>query len=183
MNRNRASIRRLAYVGKKPGVRDSDSWFTPTKYLVAVREVLGRIDLDPFSSDVANMEVQARHHYTERDDAFKQSWLANSVFMNPPYGKMCRRAVEKCVEEFRNWSFQNAVVLVNNATETTFFQLLLNAGSAVCFTDHRISFYNSDGKSVSGNTRGQAFFYLSQNPDIALFRKVFSPFGKVLPCK
>jgi phage N-6-adenine-methyltransferase len=181
----KANVARLGYVGRRPGTqeRDSDSWFTPPRYLVAARSVLGRIDLDPFSSDVANLTVQAAHYYTERDDAFKQSWMARSVFCNPPYGKLCRRAVEKLVEEFRRGSFESCIVLVNNATETQFFQLLLREASAVCFTNHRIAFYNADGKRISGNTRGQALFYLATNPNTHLFRRTFTPFGKVLSCK
>lgn len=178
-----ADAGRLGYVGKRPGSRDSDSWFTPPKYIEAVRAVLGVIDLDPFSSDVANLTVGASAFYTEADDAFSQSWLARNVFMNPPYGKPCRAAVEKFVEEFHRRSFQTGIVLVNNATETRFFQLLLQTAAAVCFTNHRISFYNSDGKRISGNTRGQCFFYLSRKPNVALFRRVFTQFGKVISCK
>lgn len=179
---NKADANRLGYVGKCSG-RDSDSWFTPAIYVEAVRMVLGRIDLDPFSSDAANLTVGAATHYTEQDDAFKRSWLAHTVFMNPPFGRPFRRAVEKFVEEYRRGSFQAGIVLVNNCTETRAFQLLLNVSRAVCFTDHRISFANVDGKSVSGNTRGQAFLYVSRKPGAASFRQVFGQFGKVLGYK
>lgn len=173
-----ADVSRLGYVGKRPGSRDSDSWFTPPRYLEGVRSVLGRIDLDPFSSAIANQTVKAKHYYTEADNAFDKSWLAGSVFMNPPYGKLCRSAVEKFTDEFQRGHFKTGIVLVNNATETRFFQLLLETASAVCFTNHRISFYNADGKRISGNTRGQAFFYFGQKRN--LFRKTFTQFGSVL---
>lgn len=173
-----ADAGRLGYVGRKPGGRDSDSWFTPVRYIEAARTVLGGIALDPFSSDVANLTVGAAHYYTERDDAFEQSWLARSVWMNPPYGKPCRAAVEKFVEEFQRGSFKAGIVLVNNATETRAGQLLLQTSAAACFTNHRISFYNSDGKKISGNTRGQVFFYFGAK--VGLFRKTFSQFGCVL---
>ena len=62
-------------------------------------------------------------------------------------------------------SFGEGVVLVNNATETRWFQLMLREATAVMLTDHRISFWNADGKAVSGNTRGQAFFYFGDNPE------------------
>jgi phage N-6-adenine-methyltransferase len=179
---DKANAARLGYVGKRPGSirRDSDSWFTPPQYLVAVRTVLGRIDLDPFSSDVANLTVGAKHYYTESDDAFTKSWLAGSVFMNPPYGRLCRPAVEKFVGEFLNGHFTAGIVLVNNATETRFFQLLLQTAAAVVFTNHRISFTNADGKRISGNTRGQAFFYFGKAARIPAFAVAFSQFGKVI---
>lgn len=103
--------------------------------------------------------------------------------MNPPYGPFCRKAVEKFVDEFKRGRFKKGIVLVNNATETVFFQLLLNTAHAVCFTNHRISFYNSDGKKISGNTRGQCFFYVARKPNVALFRRTFTQFGKVIACK
>ncbi len=181
MNSNKADAGRLGYVGKRPGSRrDSDSWYTPPRYLDAVRAVLGAIELDPFSSEAANLTVRARRYYTERDDAFRKSWLAGSVFMNPPYGRSCRPAVEKFVEEFVSGHFSTGIVLVNNATETRFFQLLLNTSAAVMFTNHRIAFTNADGKRISGNTRGQAFFYFGREAKIPAFAVAFSPFGKVI---
>lgn len=173
-----ANARRLGYVGKQPGRRDSDSWFTPPQYVLAVWSVLGTVDLDPFSSVAANRVVQARRFYTEADNAFVQDWTARTVFMNPPYGKLCRRAVEKFVEEYRCGSFQSGIVLVNNATETRMGQLLLQTAKACCFTNHRISFANVDGKRISGNTRGQIFCYFGTKR--SLFRRVFAQFGCVL---
>lgn len=176
----KAEVARLGYVGKRPGSgrRDSDSWFTPCAYLVAARAALGRIDLDPFSSETANLTVGAKRYYTEADDAFTKSWLATSVFMNPPYGKLCRPSVEKFVDEFLSGHFTSGIVLVNNATETRFFQLLLQTAAAVVFTNHRISFTNADGKHISGNTRGQAFFYFGTR--VTAFAAAFSQFGKVI---
>ncbi len=183
MDKNSANANRLGYVGKRPGSsirRDSDSWFTPARYLDAARSVLGRIDLDPFSSPLANLTVRARHYFTESDDAFTKTWDAGTVWMNPPYGRSCRAAVEKFVEQFVSGHFQSGIVLVNNATETKMFQLLLATGAAVCFTNHRISFTNRDGKRISGNTRGQAFFYFGRDAKIPAFAVAFTPFGKVL---
>ncbi len=181
-----ANVLRLGYVGRQPGAasrRDSDSWFTPSQYIEAARVVLGKIALDPFSSEAANEVVKARAYFTEADNAFTQTWNTGTVFMNPPYGKLCRTAVEKFVNEFKSGHFKSGIVLVNNATETRFFQLLIETAAAVCLTNHRISFYNADGKRISGNTRGQAFFYVAKRPNIDLFRQAFESFGKVLLCK
>lgn len=179
MNPEIADANKLGYVGKRPGGRDSDSWFTPPQYLDAVRAVLGRIDLDPFSSEAANLTVGAKHYFTEADNAFTKSWLATSVFMNPPYsGQLVRAAVEKFVEEFSLGHFKTGILLVNNATETRFFQLLLGSAKGVCFTNHRISFYNADGKRISSPTRGSAFFYFG--PGTLSFCREFTKFGFAL---
>lgn len=184
MNRllNSAVPQRLGYVGAKPGSpRNSNAWFTPARYIAAARMVLGEIDLDPFSDEAANRIVKAKRILTVEDDALVADWgKIRTVWMNPPFGKDCRAAVEKFVEEFERGSFQTGIALVNNATETRFFQLMLHAARAVCFTNHRISFWNSDGKVISGNTRGQAFFFFAKSPGVKAFRRAFEPFGKVV---
>jgi phage N-6-adenine-methyltransferase len=179
----KADKNRLGYVGAKPGVpkRDSDSWYTPDKYLKQVREVLHGIDLDPFSSERANQRVVARRFFTAADDGFKQKWKAGTVFMNPPYsGRLCKLAVRKFIDEFTAGNFTDGILLVNNATETEWFQLALSHASAVCFTNHRISFLNDDNKHVSGNTRGQAFLFFGRRTTADRFMSVFNSNGIVL---
>lgn len=180
MSNSSADSNKLGYVGSKPGERDSNSWFTPSQYIEAVRETLnGEIELDPFSSSSANKVVKAKKYYTEREDAFSQNWQAKTLFMNPPYsGKLCAGAVNKFLDEYKNGSFSSGIFLVNNSTETKWFQRALREASAVCLTDHRISFWNEDGKAMSGNTRGQAFFYFGK--DIKQFAATFNKFGKTI---
>ena len=176
----KANPNKLGYVGSTPGSRDSNAWFTPSKYLDSVRKALGGfIDLDPFSSAEANKVVQANKFYTEKEDAFNQSWKSKTIFMNPPYsGKLCSEAVSKFLDEFSLGSFQSGIFLVNNSTETKWFQRALLAANAVCFTNHRISFWNADGKAMSGNTRGQAFFYFGKNTN--KFQEEFQQYGQVI---
>ncbi len=174
-----ANVNQLAYVGRKPGSRDSDSWYTPAVYCEAVRQALGGvIDLDPFSSELANRTVQAHRILTEADDALVCPWpQVRTAFMNPPYSAgLCGKAIARFVQEFRNGTFEEGIVLVNNATETRWFQQIARAASALCFTDHRIQFESLDGKRSSNNTRGQCFLYLGPNP--APFAQVMS-FGLI----
>jgi predicted RNA methylase len=186
MLHNAADVKQLAYVGRPPASRvrdrDSDSWFTPTPYIEAAHAVLRGIDLDPFSSKAANAIVKAKRFLTKEEDALTCSWKSRNVWMNPPYGRLCLSATEKFLDEFHRGSFRQGIVLVNNATETRFFQQLLAHGSEVCFTDHRIAFWNSDGKKMSGNTRGQAFFHFTHTPDVQRFRDTFNNFGTVISC-
>ena len=193
---NAANAKKLGYVGRTPGTeRDSNAWFTPSDYIEASRAALGgTIHLDPFSSKEANKVVKAVQFYTEEDDAFSQDWSLDkdgnkvgsdserTLFMNPPYsGKLCSEAVGRFLDEWEKSSFTQGVFLVNNATETKWFQRALKLANAVCFTNHRISFWNADGKKMSGNTRGQAFFYFGK--DISNFEKAFKEYGTVLPIK
>ena len=167
----------LAYVGKKKGKRDSNSWYTPPIYIESARAVMGSIDLDPFSSSKANETVKASYYLDEKDDAFTSEWDGKHVWMNPPYGVgIMSKAIDRFVEMRSN--FDEAIVLVNNATETKWFKKLLDISSGICLVNKRIAFLSPDNKNVSGNTRGQVFFYVGDN--LASFAKEFKQYGTIL---
>jgi hypothetical protein len=152
----------LAYTGRAPGSRASDDWFTPRRYLESARRVFagGVIDLDPFSCAAANEIVQARRFYSEADDGFSLPWDSRSLWLNPPYSRgQCAKAVMYLLDAWGCGVVGEALALLNNCTETGWFQSALTAATAVCLTHHRVAFWNADGKAVSGNTRGQAFLY------------------------
>lgn len=177
-----ADPRQLGYIGTATPVaeRDSNDWHTPAKYIAAVKSVMGGIDLDPFSSAQANETVQAARFFTADDDAFTAdvSWRAMRLFMNPPYGRgVIDAAITRFLSAWAAREFQQAVVLVNNATETHWFQSLMQECAAVCFTDHRIAFVSPDNKQESGNTRGQAFFYFGDR--FGPFSDAFYRFGAI----
>lgn len=188
---SKANTKKLAYIGAKPGTnstkgRDSDSWYTPPEYLDSVRAVLGSIDLDPFSSETANEIVCAAKIFTKQDSAFDNDWNVGediSVFMNPPYSAgLCGRSVNRFIDQYEAGNFAEGIVLANNATDTRWFSALVSRCSAICFTNHRISFWNADRKNVSGNTRGQAFFYFGSKR--RGFQKKFEKHGfVVIPAK
>ena len=96
--------------------------------------------------------------------------------MNPPYGRgMIDAAIGRFLVELPRLSA--AIVLTNNATETRWFQSMMRECQAVFFTDRRIAFVSPDNKAVSGNTRGQTFFYFGQR--WYQFAQTFKQFG---PC-
>jgi phage N-6-adenine-methyltransferase len=183
---SKAQTKKLAYIGAVPlsgkqPVRDSDAWFTPEKYITLVKKSLGSIDLDPFSSEQANEVIQASRFFDEAKDAFKQVWFSSpgTVFMNPPYSRqLINPSVDLFVSNWQKGMISQGIVLVNNATETKWFQSLLSESSAICLVSKRIAFENRDGKHVSGNTRGQVFLYFGSKN--ARFKKIFSPIGAVL---
>ena len=180
----KANPARLGYIGRAPTekARDPDSWFTPPVYLHSVRLVMGGIDLDPFTSETANEIVRAAHIFTLERSAFDHGWNVGPhvrVFMNPPYSAgLCGRAINRFIDQYAAENFAEGIVLVNNATDTRWFNALVKYCNAICFTDHRISFWNADRKNISGNTRGQAFFYFGKRPDE--FQKIFAKFGFTL---
>jgi hypothetical protein len=49
-------------------------WYSPREVVDAALDVLGRIDLDPASCDVANTTVQAAQFYTTDTNGLAQPW-------------------------------------------------------------------------------------------------------------
>ena len=180
---NRAKVTSLGYIGSMPGHRDSNSWFTPIEFIEKSRLVLGGIDLDPFSSEHANKTVGATKYFSEADSAFDKDWCTLgkvTVWMNPPYGRgLMSKAAEKFLQEFYAGHISRGIVLVNNASETQWCQSLLEACTSICMVNKRIEFYNVDGKSISGNTRGQFFLYFDTRSQAKQFEEVFKSIGKV----
>jgi hypothetical protein len=60
---------------------ESAEWFTPPRYIQAVREVLGGIDLDPASSRAANRIVGAARYFTAADNGYGREWHSR-IFLN-----------------------------------------------------------------------------------------------------
>jgi phage N-6-adenine-methyltransferase len=149
-------------------------WYTPDEILDPVREVLGAIDLDPASCDTAQIRVQARTYYTTTDDSLRQAWHGK-VFLNPPYKlPEVARFLGKLFEEIEAAHTTEAIVLVNSATETDWFQAAFRQARAVCFPDGRIHFV-SPTRGAGHPCQGQALLYYGPNVDH--FCVVFAALG------
>jgi phage N-6-adenine-methyltransferase len=148
-----------------------NDWYMPDEYLEAARQVLGRIELDPASSDAAQAKVRAERYYTREIDGLQQEWRG-SVWLNPPYERaLIDEFVHQMVEKVDARRVLSAIMLTHNYTDTAWFHAAAHACSALCFTRGRIRFYDADGE-VASPTQGQAFFYFGA--DAAKFVEVFS---------
>jgi ParB family chromosome partitioning protein len=153
-----------------------NEWYTPPEYIEAARDVMGSIDLDPASCDTAQANVKARRFYTADDDGLSKKWNGN-VWLNPPYGKdVIGLFAAKLVDESHH--FDQAVVLVNNATDTAWFHRLASVASAVCFICGRVKFLDKSGNPANTPVQGQAVLYVGQS--VEHFRSRFSKFGLVV---
>jgi DNA N-6-adenine-methyltransferase (Dam) len=160
---------------------EHNEWYTPAKYIEAVREVLGDIDLDPASSAQANAVVRAGEIFTQFDDGLAREWRGR-FFMNPPYGRtpehrsLAGAFCNKAIEQFNAGNVEAGIVLVNSLHSQTWQAPLYD--HTVCFVDHRIHFVSADGEENEAPTFQNIFVYLGQ--DAAKFAVVFSRFGYVM---
>lgn len=153
----------------------NNEWYTPAEYIAAARSVLGAIDLDPASSDDANTIVRATVYYTADNDGLAQVWRGR-VWMNPPYsGDLIGLFAAKLAEHVNAGQVSAAIVLVNNATETGWFQELIAVASAVVFPRSRIRYLQPNGLPAATGLQGQAFIYIGRDPQ--RFIAQFSRFG------
>jgi len=151
-----------------------NEWYTPAAYIGAARLVLGSIDLDPASSEAANAVVGASKFFSIEDNGLGREWIGN-VWMNPPYAQpLVASFCEKMAEEYKTDRVLQAIILVNNATETAWFQDLASSCSALCLPRGRVKFWAPD-KTKAAPLQGQAFLYIGKSPE--KFVEIFNGFG------
>src|SRR5262249_50646896 len=51
-----------------------NEWFTPTEYIEAARKVLGEIDLDPATHELAQQTIRAARFFTKADNGLEHEW-------------------------------------------------------------------------------------------------------------
>jgi ParB family chromosome partitioning protein len=162
-------------ISETPGY-DSDEWYTPAEYIEAARAMMGDIDLDPATCAAAQEVIRAGTFFTKDDDGLVQPWHGR-VWLNPPYSaSLVQGFVDKLCAEYDAGRMTQAVVLVNNATDTAWFHSLL-ARFPACVLRRRVPFWRP-GFGGGGARQGQVIFYLGPNAD--RFRGVFSRFGVVV---
>lgn len=173
---------------------DSAEWYTPSLYVEAAREVMGRIDLDPFSHPDANRIVLADNYYTADDDGLLRPWFG-SVFINPP-GGLVKKAWTKLLDEVPNI---DQVIWIGYSVEQLQFLQRDEAYSLspldfpICVPRRRIAFVENDAKKEQRRkkcaSKGQKFTERSSpshsnyityiGPFSDRFKAVFSKFGTV----
>jgi len=136
-----------------------NEWYTPPEIIEAARNLMGGIDTDPATSEIANRVVQADTWYTKEDDGLTKPWTGN-VWLNPPYAQpLIGQFIDALDSKYQRGEFDEACILVNNATETRWGQLLLGMSSAVCFIAGRVRFLDPSG-APGAPLQGQMLVYI-----------------------
>ncbi|MBE1302005.1 MAG: hypothetical protein GJ680_19130 [Alteromonadaceae bacterium] len=176
--------------------------YTPPDIVEMARQVLGSIDLDPASSEIANQRVQAKKIFTEKDDGLKQEWVGK-VWLNHPFGarelpckKNCKKKIcgkrgyhrltefpgnavwmNKLHESYTNGRVSAALCITYASTSEKWFKVL-KEHHAICFIDGRTGFYLPSGQLLDSNTKGCSVTYFGN--DLVRFNEIFSQLGTVM---
>ena len=154
----------------------NNEWYTPPEFLESARIVLGTIDCDPASSEVANRNVKAKKIFTADNCGLSAEKWGSRVWMNPPYAQpLCAQFCESLVTRLNRNEVSQAIVLVNNATETEWFRTLTSAASAVVFPGGRIKFLDATNTPKNTPLQGQCLLYFGLR--FSVFLDEFCQYG------
>lgn len=167
----------------------NDDWGSPAWIVDMARAVMGSIDFDPCSSDKHNKIVRAETYFSitgtkaENINGLKAKWPDNvNTWMNPPYSRGNPAAF---IRRLHMWWFcqgfqkSQATILMNNDTETRWFQEALEMSDSISLPKGRIHFIDIEtGKPVNQTRQGQAIFYLGHKSNT--FCEKFQKIGYVL---
>lgn len=155
-----------------------NEWYTPPDYIERARKVMGGIDLDPATSEKAQEVVRADRYFTIESDGLSQKW-AGRVWMNPPYASgLVEPFTAKLADSYREGDVTQALALVNNATDTAWFQYMAAWATSVLFIRGRIRFHDREGNASGAPLQGQALVYFGD--DAPGFAQAFGDLGLVL---
>ena len=95
------------------------------------------------------------------------------IWLNPPYSTgLVDKFVTRLVESAE---VKQAILLVNNATDTGWFHLAASHATSVCFHRGRIAFVDAKGVRQGSPNHGQVLFYFGSR--VKSFEKYFADKG------
>lgn len=109
---------------------------TPPYVLEPIRRALGAIELDPCTEP--DNPCGAERFYTAETDGAEGSWVAETIYVNPPYSKARERWVRRCIEAATDGS--RVVLLMPSHTDTRLFHEAIQTASHVVFIKGRVKF-------------------------------------------
>jgi hypothetical protein len=160
---------------KTPTRKKAPQLYTPPEIIDLVRVVMGEIDLDPSSDDIAQQWVQARNYYTPALDGLSNPWFGR-VWLHPPSDGKIAKWTSKLLDEYELGQVTEALLLVRPSAGSKWFQKLMRL-FPVCFSDKRLKFLDDQGIPQPQPKHGNAIFYLGVNSQ--QFGQVFGTIGSV----
>ncbi len=156
-------------------------YYTPAPIIEAARRVMGGIDLDPASSEVANRTVKARRFFSlDNPDEWRDPWATKEaavrVWMNHPFNRKWNAEwIAKLIAEYDTGHISQACCITWASTSEAWFRPLY-AGT-MCFLTPRTGYLLPNGEKKRGATKGSVVTYLGNN--ISGFIREFARFGEI----
>jgi hypothetical protein len=168
----------------------NDDWQTPLLILNMVHQVLGHIDLDPASSDQANINVKAKRFFTKEDNSLEKDWglSIGTVFINPPGGKINNKSISiEFWKRLMNEKYHNRLldaIFLSFSIE----HLQTSQGKGVpsiknfpfCVPRKRIAFIDPTGEDRGAPSHSNMIVYVPGLRDRThKFKEIFSMLGDI----
>ncbi len=120
----------------------SDEWETPQELFDRLAAMFGPFTLDPCATPE---NAKCKKFYTIVDDGLAQDWTDERVFMNPPYG----RVIAKWIEKAYCASLKGAMVvcLIPARTDTAYWHDYVMKAHEIILLRGRVRFVG--GKSCA----------------------------------
>lgn len=163
----------------------TEEWYTPPDIIGSIKYVLGNIDLDPASAALPQTWIKANRFWTKEDDALSKTWRAETVFLNPPYGKEYGQSSQavwsrRISMEYSIMNFKAGIALINSTHGYRWYEELW-IKYPVCCLRERLKFIKSDGTVGGQAKRGQTLVLFSdQELCRNRFREAFGSMGRIL---
>ena len=149
-------------------------WYTPEKYIVSARKVMGSIECDPCTSKLVQELIKASRYYTIDTDGLSHDWK-DTIWLNPPYtAAIVTKFVDKLLGHLATGSVTQAIMLTHNNADTAWFHKAALQSASVCFTRGRVRFYDERGVANSP-THGHCFMYFGRRQKT--FEREFRQYG------
>ena len=125
-------------MSQRTGKAGSHNWGTPEWLVDVVHDVMGRIDLDPASTDEHNERVKAGLYYTKEMDGLTRQW-SGKVWCNPPYGRgellaFTTKWKEHCLD------IEETMWIMNAVTDTRAGQMAIRLSDLIFLPNRRVQF-------------------------------------------
>lgn len=163
--------------GRKSTYNKTD-WNTPEKYVKAVLDVFGEIDLDPCSNK--NSIVPAHQKYIlPKNNGLIDDWNYNRIYVNPPFGRgldgtTIYNWLEKCY--VNSQMGRNIIALIPVATNTKHWKEFVFKSNVICFlSDTRLRFRVNGNENNKGASMACSMIYYGK--DKFKFKNVFNNHG------
>jgi hypothetical protein len=150
-------------------------YYTDPRIIEAARNVLGVINVDPASSELANKTVQAEVFYDKQNDGLKRAWYG-TVWMNHPFSRVGNPLwINHLLSQYAEGNVDAFLCITFASTSEKWFQPLLPF--LQCFLSPRTNYYLPDGTIKKGVTKGSVVTY--GGPHLEKFIFNFSKFGYI----